>query len=383
MQPYVNRQKLSMKFLEIKSPFQLENGEALPSLKIAYSTYGRLSPKQDNVVWVCHALTANSEVDDWWPGLAGRGKLLDPERYFIVCANILGSCYGSTNPRSINPDTRQPYGREFPLLTIRDMVKAHQLLQAHLGIERIRLAIGGSMGGQQVLEWAIMAPGLFENICILASNASHSPWGIAFNEAQRMAIEADPSLYDDTEEAGRRGLEAARAIAMLSYRNYRTYQKSQREEGEGLEKLDDFLASSYQRYQGHKLHKRFDVLSYLALSKAMDSHNLGRGRGSREAALKQIQANALIIGIQSDVLFPVEEQAFLANHIPKARLELIDSIYGHDGFLIESLAIGRLVHPFLEGKVHLNGNAKYTYRQQEKNGFGQLNKPALPGTERF
>ncbi|MCB0592757.1 MAG: homoserine O-acetyltransferase [Phaeodactylibacter sp.] len=367
--------------LNIKAPFALESGASLAELNIAYTTYGRLSPGQDNVVWVCHALTANSEAEEWWPGLVGKGKLFDPEHYYIVCANILGSCYGSTNPRSTNPATGQPYGRDFPLATIRDMVRAHQLLQAHLGVKRIRLAIGGSMGGQQALEWAVMDPGLIENICILASNAQHSPWGIAFNEAQRMAIEADPSLYDDTEEAGRRGLEAARAIAMLSYRNYRTYQLSQMEEEP--DKLDDFRASSYQRYQGYKLHQRFDVLSYLALSRAMDSHNLGRGRGGQEKALGQIQANALVIGIQSDVLFPVEEQAFLANHIPRARLELIDSIYGHDGFLIESEAIGRLARPFLEGKAHLNGHAKYTFRQRKKDGFGQLKKPPLPGTERF
>ncbi|MCB9049754.1 MAG: homoserine O-acetyltransferase [Lewinellaceae bacterium] len=370
-----------MKFLNTTAPFALESGASLAELKIAYTTYGRLSPRQDNVVWICHALTANSEAEEWWPGLVGKGKLFDPEHHFIVCANILGSCYGSTNPRSIDPLTGQPYGREFPLVTIRDMVRAHQLLQAHLGIERIRLAIGGSMGGQQVLEWAVTDPGLFENICVLASNAQHSPWGIAFNEAQRMAIEADPTLYDDNEEAGRRGLEAARAIAMLSYRNYRTYQQSQQEE-EPL-KLDDFRASSYQRYQGYKLHQRFDVLSYLSLSKAMDSHNLGRGRGSHEKALAQIEANALVIGIQSDVLFPVEEQAFIANHITRARLELIDSIYGHDGFLIESEAIGRLVRPFLEGKAYLNGHAKYTLRQRKQNGFGYLVKPPLPGTERF
>ena len=370
-----------MEFLNITAPFPLENGASLAELKIAYTTYGRLSPEQDNVVWICHALTANSEAEEWWPGLAGKGKLLDPEHYFIVCANILGSCYGSTYPRSADPATGQPYGRDFPLITIRDMVRAHQLLQAHLGVERIRLAIGGSMGGQQVLEWAVMDSGLFENICILASNARHSPWGIAFNEAQRMAIEADPTLYEDSEDAGSRGLEAARAIAMLSYRNYRTYKMSQMEKEPN--KLDDFRASSYQRYQGYKLQKRFDVLSYLSLSKAMDSHDLGRGRGSQQEALARISANALVIGIQSDILFPVEEQAFIANHIPRARLELIDSIYGHDGFLIESEAIGRLVRPFLEGKTNLNGHAKYTFRERKKNGFGYLVKPPLPGTERF
>ncbi len=370
-----------MEYLTIGHPFELESGASLNELKIAYTTYGKLSPRQDNVVWVCHALTANSEAEEWWPGLVGKGKLFDPEHYFIVCANMLGSCYGSTNARSINPRTGEPYGKDFPAVTIRDIVRSQQLLRRHLGVESIRLAIGGSMGGQQVLEWAVMEPELFENIAVLASNALHSPWGIAFNEAQRMALQADPTLYHHTPGAGRKGLEAARAIAMLSYRNYRTYQLTQAEEHH--DKIGGFRASTYQQYQGVKLYKRFDPWSYLTLSHAMDSHNLGRQRGTPEQALLQIRANAIVIGIQSDVLFPVEEQAFLANHIPRARLELIDSTYGHDGFLIEHQAIGRLVRPFLEGKAQINGNVKYTYRQQRKNGFGYLEKRPLPGTERF
>jgi homoserine O-acetyltransferase len=369
-----------MQYLTINRPFELECGEALDQLTIAYTTHGRLSPEQDNVVWIAHALTANADPLEWWPGLVGPGKLFDPERHFIVCANMLGSCYGSTGPTSQNPETGQPYGKDFPLITVRDMAQAHRLLREHLGIERIRLAIGGSMGGQQVLEWAVAEPELIEHIAVLASNARHSPWGIAFNEAQRMAIEADPSLHDGGKDAGKAGLEAARAIAMLSYRNYRTYQLAQQDDEE--KKLAGFRASSYQRYQGYKLQQRFDPWSYLALSRAMDSHHLGRGRGSTEAALRLIQAKALIIGIQSDVLFPVEEQAFLARHIPRARLELIDSIYGHDGFLIESEAIAQLVKPFLEGRPQLNGKRKFILRE-ERNGFGALSVPALPGTERF
>ena len=195
---------------------------------------------------------------------------------------MLGSCYGSTNARSINPATGAPYGKDFPHLTVRDMVKAHQHLQRHLGISRIRFGIGGSMGGQQLLEWAVSDPDLFRSICVLATNAKHSPWGIAFNEAQRMAIEADPTLYTDAENAGAAGLAAARAVAMLSYRNYRTYQNSQEEDSD--EVRNGFKAASYQRYQGQKLVDRFDVLSYLTLSRAMDSHNLGRGRGGIEKA---------------------------------------------------------------------------------------------------
>ena len=369
-----------MPYLTINQAFPLESGAELQELTIAYTTYGQLSPEQDNVVWIAHALTANADPLEWWPGLVGPGKLFDPEQYFIVCANIPGSCYGSTGPTSVNPETGQPYGEDFPLITVRDMVQAHRLLRAKLGIERIRLAIGGSMGGQQVLEWAIAEPEQIEHIAVLATNARHSPWGIAFNEAQRMAIEADPSLYAGGEDAGKAGLEAARAIAMLSYRNYRTYQLAQQDEGDT--KLAGFRASSYQRYQGYKLQQRFDVWSYLTLSRAMDSHHLGRGRGGLEAALQQIKAKALIIGIQSDVLFPVEEQAFLARHIPRSRLELIDSIYGHDGFLIESEAIHQLVQPFLEARPQLNGKRKFILRER-KNGFGAFSVPALPGTESF
>lgn len=362
-----------MNKLKINTPFPLESGALLPELEIAYHTYGTINEAGDNVIWVCHALTANSDVADWWPGLFGSGKLIDPKDYFIVCANMLGSCYGSTNPLSINPETKEPYRDAFPLITIRDMVNAHELLRAHLKINQIQLLIGGSMGGQQALEWAVIESGLIKRLCVLATNALHSPWGIAFNEAQRMALLADPTLYQDVPEAGKKGLEAARAIAMLSYRNYRTYQHTQSEEI--LDKIEDFKASSYQRYQGLKLHKRFNALSYLTLSKAMDSHNLGRERGSVEAALEQIETPTLVIGIQSDVLFPIEEQHFLAKHIPKASFEWIDSMYGHDGFLIEFEAITKLVAPFLANQINWDKKQNLPL-----NGIGKL---ALPGTEKF
>lgn len=379
--PLSDANLILLKYLTIPDPISLENGATLPQATIGYETYGTLSGSRDNVIWVFHALTANAAVDEWWPGLFGPGKLLDPERYFIVCANMLGSCYGSTNARSINPGTKTPYGKDFPLLTIRDMVKAHQHLQQHLGIDRIQFGIGGSMGGQQLLEWAITDPDLFRSICALATNAKHSPWGIAFNEAQRLAIEADPTLYTDTENAGAAGLAAARAVAMLSYRNYRTYHNTQQEDSDAV--LNDFKAASYQRYQGQKLVDRFDVLSYLTLSRAMDSHNVGRGRGGIEKALSQITAKSLVIGIHSDVLFPVEEQTQLALHIPNAQLELIDSTYGHDGFLIEFAEISRLAQPFLDGTVAIDKKRKYRLREQPKNGFGFRSVDALPGTERL
>jgi homoserine O-acetyltransferase/O-succinyltransferase len=328
-----------------KVPFPLESGEVLESITLAYTTYGNLNPARDNVIWIIHALTANANPLEWWAGLVGPGKPLDPERYFIVCANNLGSCYGSTGPGSIRPSTGQIYGPNFPLVTIRDMVKGYQLLQKHLGIHQIALGIGGSMGGQQLLEWAIIDPGLFRKIGLLATNARHSAWGIAFNATQRMAMEADPTFESHHPEAGATGMEIARAIGMLSYRCYQTYQQSQTDTDD---RVDEFRASSYQAYQGRKLRLRFQPHAYYALTKAMDSHHVGRGRGPMEDVLKSITAQALVLGIDSDVLFPVSEQRFLAQHIPGAIYQEISSLYGHDGFLVEFDALQPIINHFLQ-----------------------------------
>ena len=327
--------------------FLLESGQKLPVFQLGYTTHGQLNETRDNVIWICHALTANAEPVEWWPGLVGKGLLYDPSEHFIVCANMLGSCYGSTCAESIDPQTSKKYGLSFPLITIRDMVRAMQLLRVNLGINEIKLATGGSMGGQQVLEWAIMEPQLIKMICVIGTNARHSPWGVAFNEAQRMAIFADQTLLDDHPEAGSKGLQAARATAMLSYRNYEAYHRTQMETEA---KLDDFKASSYQRYQGLKLSRRFSPLAYLTLSKAMDNHDLGRGRGGLEAALTSITAKTLIFGIQTDFLFPIREQIFLQEQIPEAELHVIDSPFGHDGFLIEFDQITRRVRKFLSDR---------------------------------
>lgn len=314
---------------EYNNPFELECGKTLPALTIAYSYYGQLNPGKDNVIYVCHALTANSDVADWWPHMVGPGLVFDTDKYFVVCANILGSCYGTTGASSINPETGEAYGKDFPLLTVRDLVKAHQLLAAHLGIKKIYLLCGGSLGGQQAMEWAILEPQYCKNLFLIATNPRHSAWGIAFNEAQRMALEAGPG-----------GLEAARAIAMLSYRNYNMFESTQTDIED---KIDDFRAASYQRYQGIKLKKRFDANCYYALSKAMDSHHVGRGRNSMHEALGSITARTLVIGISSDLLFPNQEQKFIAENIPGAVYRQIDSPYGHDGFLIETKQITELL----------------------------------------
>lgn len=324
--------------------FRLENGSELPELRIAYHTFGQMNKDQSNVVWVFHALTANSNPLEWWPGLVGENELINPKDHFIVCANILGSCYGSTGPKAFDIRNGERYLRDFPNLTIRDMVKAHQLLQKHLSIERIYLGIGGSMGGQQALEWAIEAPQLFENLALVATSAKSSPWGIAIRAAQRMAIEADPSFYSSSPKGGWKGLEAARAMAMISYRNQTTFNENQQDpEGQ----LDHFSAESYQRYQGEKLGKRFDARTYYTLNKTMDTHDVGRNRGGLEKALDMVQAKVQVIGIQGDLLFTEDEQRQMAALIPNAHLNFIPSKYGHDGFLVEAPSISNILQHFL------------------------------------
>jgi homoserine O-acetyltransferase len=318
---------------EHKKTYKLESGQSLPGFTLAYQTWGKLNKEKDNVIWVCHALTANADAADWWPGMIGTDKVFDPAKYFIVCANILGSCYGSTGPLSVNPATGKPFFHEFPLLTVRDIVGSFDLLRRELGIEQIDTAIGGSLGGQQAIEWATSLPELIKHLIVVASNAVSSPWGIAFRESQRLAISADQTWKESKPDAGTEGMKAARAIALLSYRNYITYSQTQKETDDN--KTDDFKASSYQRYQGDKLVKRFNAFSYYTLSKVMDSHNVGRGKGGVKQALAGIKAKVLAVGITSDLLFPASESRFIAENVPGAIYEEINSLYGHDGFLIE------------------------------------------------
>lgn len=326
-------------------PLPLESGATIPHVQIAYHTYGQLNAEGTNVVWVCHALTANSDVLAWWPGLFGPGCYYNTEEHFIVCANILGSCYGSTGPLSSRSPEEQPWYQQFPLLTIRDLVAAHEQLREHLGIRQIHTLIGGSMGGQQALEWAVQQPTLFSHLVVLATNARHSPWGIAFNEAQRLAIFADATYQTATPTGGAAGLRAARATALLSYRSYQAYGQTQAETTDDL--LTDFRASAYQQYQGDKLVARFNAYTYVTLSRTMDTHHLGRGRGGALGpALAGIRARTLVIGISSDVLFPPAEQQLLAQHIPGAVYAEMDSGFGHDGFLIETAQITQILEQF-------------------------------------
>ncbi|MDX2190015.1 MAG: homoserine O-acetyltransferase [Bacteroidota bacterium] len=324
-------------------PITLESGESLPELKLMYSTYGTYNPADNNVIWVCHALTANANVLEWWKDLFGIGKLYDPEKYFIICVNVPGSCYGSSSPLDVNPLTGSPYFHHFPKMTIRDIISTFEILRNHLNINKIHTCIGGSLGGQQALEWAIINPKLIQNLVLLATNARTSPWGIALNETQRMAIANDPTWVEYIAEAGINGMKVARAIALLSYRSYTTYNETQEDP---IDAFNEYRAITYQKYQAEKFATRFNAYAYWALTYILDSHNVGRKRGSVHAALQLIQSKTLIIGIESDLLFPVDEQKYLAENIKNATIATIKSIYGHDGFLVESEKIDAIIRNF-------------------------------------
>ena len=327
---------------------QLESGEVLKGFTLKYCTFGKINEDKSNVIWVSHALTGNANVASWWGGLFGENCLFNPKEHFVICVNVIGSCYGSTGPLSINPETGKPYYHQFPKITIRDIVATLNILREHLNIHKIHTLIGGSLGGQQALEWSVSHPDLFENMILLSSNAKHSPWGIAFNETQRMAIKADPSWKEEKPDAGKEGMKAARAIAMLSYRNYETYEKTQFEEDNNLK--DTFRAASYQNYQGEKLAKRFNAYSYWILSEAMDSHNIARGRKSIDEALSKIKAYTQVIGITTDILFPIPEQRMIVRGIKNVTYEEINSTYGHDGFLVEMDQLDKSIRAFYKQK---------------------------------
>jgi len=325
---------------------RLESGEELPSLDVAYHIWGRLNAQGDNAVLICHALTGSSDAEDWWKPLFGAGQALDPERDFIFCSNVLGSCYGTTGPTSRSPDTGRPWGPTFPRITIRDMVNAQAVLARHLGVKRLRMVIGGSMGGMQALEWAAIYPELVETVVAIATSGRHSAWCIGLSEAQRAALRADVSWRDghyDPAHPPTAGLAAARMIAMCLYRSHGSFEERFGRSGEaaGL-----FEVASYLRHQGDKLVERFDANAYVTLTHAMDSHDLGRGRGEYLRVLEGLEQPTLVVSISSDALYPPEEQLELYAHIPRAELAELVAPHGHDAFLIEGEALNQLVVDF-------------------------------------
>lgn len=330
---------------------QLESGEVLQDAPIVAHTWGRLNEECDNCVLICHALTGNSNVHDWWPGIVGPGKAIDTERYYVVCANVPGSPYGSVSPLTVDPATGRSYGASFPAITIRDTVFAHRQLLDSLGVRRVAAAVGASMGGMQVLEWAFHGE-FVQTLIPVAVGGRHSAWCIAWSEAQRQAIYTDPDWKDGRYTDDRRpesGLATARMMAMISYRSQHEF--GQRF-GRSLMPVNGaaplYAAESYLRHQGKKLVRRFDANCYVHLTHQMDSHDVARGRGEYEEVLRSIEQPTLVVGITTDVLYPLDEQRELVDLLPRAQLEILEAPYGHDSFLIETDRMSELIEGWLD-----------------------------------
>lgn len=331
---------------DLRAPFALECGARLGGVRVAYRTWGDLADDGGNAVVVCHALTGSADVDRWWPALLGDGRAFDPRRDFIVSSNVLGGCYGTTGPTSLRPGTDRRYGPEFPPVTVRDMVRLQMALLDHLGVRRIKLVIGGSLGAMQVLEWALLDPGRVEAIAPIAVGGRHSAWCIGISEAQRQAIYADGLWQGGRYEPMRppdAGLAAARAIAMTSYRSRASFE---RRFARARRLAGEFTVEAYLRHHGEKLVERFDANTYVGLTRTMDSHDVARDRGTYEDVLRSIRQPALVVGVDSDVLYPVVEQVELAALLPNATFHELHSDNGHDAFLVDAADLEPVVRRF-------------------------------------
>lgn len=351
--------------------FSFESGAKLSPIDVAYETYGTLNSRRDNVVLICHPLTASAHAAGWhtkddkrpglWDPLIGPGKAIDTNKYYVICSNILGGCYGTTGPASINPETGKEYGFDFPVVTIKDMVKLQRALLDELKIKQLHAVIGGSMGGMQVLRWAVEYPNFIEKIIPIATSGRLKARTIAYNQLAIDAIKNDPDWQNgDYYDSGRRpteGMALARKIGMITYRNHKSFQSEfgrERIEDEDFYSLNNqFQINSYLDYQGEKFMNRFDANSYIYLTKAMDLYDLGRGYKSFEAALNKIEAETLLITIDSDKLFPPEESMEIVEGLQEVGREVehhqINSDLGHDAFLIEFDKLDDPICSFLKG----------------------------------
>lgn len=332
-----------MKTYTFNTPFPLESGETLPKMSIAYHTFGSLNAAKDNVVWVCHALTGSSDVADWWPHTVEKGCFLDPDRYFVICANIPGSHYGSTGPLSINPATGEPYYGDFPDLSIRDQVNALRMLADALDLNDIALLVGSSVGGFHALEWAVSQPERFRRLLLISTSPKASPWTIALDETQRMAILSDNTYGERRADAAFAGMAAARAIALLSYRGPLGYNLTQQDPPSSDDVPSSHRACTYQQYQGEKICRRFNVYSYMSILNAFDTHDVGRGRGGVKKALTRLRMPATVVGIATDICFTPDEMRELADMLPNSEYFEIQSQFGHDGFLVEHSQLNEIL----------------------------------------
>jgi homoserine O-acetyltransferase/O-succinyltransferase len=360
----------------------LVGGAKLGPVRVAYETYGELSPERDNAIFVCHALTGDAHVaglhapdsrkPGWWDELVGPGKGLDTNRYFIICANILGGCQGTTGPNSINPETGKPFGTRFPFLTVADFVQVHSALVKHLGIDKVLAVIGGSLGGMQVLEWAARYPDQIRAAICLASAARLTAQGIAFNCVGRRAIVTDPNFhagdYYDNPPGPSHGLAIARMVAHITYLSEASIEKKFGRRLQHSEQLayelsreTEFQVESYLHYQGSRFVERFDANSYLYLTRAMDYFDLAEAYGSLDKALCRTEARFLITSYTTDWLFPTIQSRELVDALVAARRHVtyteLTSPYGHDSFLLEVEPLEELLHPFLE-QTWLAGRSK-------------------------
>ena len=325
-----------------QEPFPLDAGGALQPVTLRYAVYGELERRRDQVVLACHALSGSARVADWWPGMFGRGHAFDLERRCVIGINVLGSCYGSTGPSSLDPRTGRRYGAHFPLVTVGDMVRAQARLLDHLGVPRLAAVVGGSIGGMQALEWALRFPGRVER-CIAIGATPLSALGLALNHLQRQAIGLDPV----------RGLALARALAMCSYKSAELFaerfaRRPDRSGEDPTRALDArYDVAGYLDHQGEIFLRRFDSDSYLALSKAMDTFELARAGEAEEAALRRILAQVVLVGISSDWLFPAVDVRALAARMSAARVDVryaeLESAHGHDAFLADAEKLAAIV----------------------------------------
>ncbi|MCC9074787.1 homoserine O-acetyltransferase [Litorilinea aerophila] len=356
-------------------PFQLESGATLSPVTIAYETYGRLNADRSNAILIVHALSGSAHAagyhspDDpkpgWWDDCIGPGKAFDTNRFFVICSNVIGSCYGSTGPASINPATGKPYGLNFPVVTIGDMVRAQVRLIDHLGIDQLLCVAGGSMGGMQVLEWAAHHPTRLKAAIALATTAHHSPMQIAFSEVGRQAIYADPNWNNGNYyESGKKpdaGLAVARMVGHITYLSEESMQKKFGRRLQGLERYGyefqtEFEVESYLKYNGNNFTRRFDANSYLYITKAMDYFDLSKPTGSLAASFaNSAHLKYLVISFTSDWLYPSYHSKQLVSALTAVGADVtyvdLQSSWGHDAFLLEVETMTRLIHSFLDRLV--------------------------------